>query len=128
MPSNYEEIRKDNVRRRGEEFDDMGQFISKLYSDRAHFVYELLQNAEDALERRYRVDPLNSLPCSVSFCLYKDRLIFKHFGQPFNEQDVRAISDVLKGTKNVDMTQIGKFGIGFKSCKLTSTLDGLISR
>ena len=56
MPSNYEKIREDNIRRRGEEFDDIGRFISEmLYSDKKHFVYELLQNVEDALERRDRV-------------------------------------------------------------------------
>ena len=116
MASDYEKIRDDNIRRRGEEFDDIGRLISEqLYSDRSQFVYELLQNAEDALERRFRQDPLNVLPISVQFGLYKDRLEFKHFGQPFDEEDVRAISDVLKGTKGEDKTQIGKFGIGFKS-------------
>ena len=61
MPCNYDKITKDNIRRRGEEFDDIGRLISQqLYSDRSHFVYELLQNAEDALERRFRDDPKNN--------------------------------------------------------------------
>jgi len=116
MASNYEKIKNDNIRRRGEEFDDIGRLISEqLYSDRSQFVYELLQNAEDALERRFRKDHLNALPINVQFKLYKDRLEFRHFGQPFDEEDVRAISDVLKGTKAEDKAQIGKFGIGFKS-------------
>ncbi|HOM98303.1 MAG TPA: hypothetical protein PLY41_08380, partial [Acetomicrobium sp.] len=116
MPSNYEEICKDNVRRRGEEFDDIGRLISEqLYSDRTHFIYELLQNAEDALGRRKRYNPESKLPTSVKFLLYKDRLEFRHFGEKFNTDDVRAITDVLKGTKSGDKTQIGKFGIGFKS-------------
>ena len=33
----------------------------------------------------------------------------------FDERDVRGICDVLAGTKEKDVTQIGKFGIGFKS-------------
>ncbi len=116
MPSDYEKIRNDNIRRRGEEFDDIGRLISEqLYGDRSHFVYELLQNAEDALERRFRQDPLSRLPVSVQFRLYENRLEFRHFGQLFDEEDVRAISDVLKGTKGEDKAQIGKFGIGFKS-------------
>jgi hypothetical protein len=116
MPSNYDQITKDNIRRRGEEFDDIGHLISEqLYSDRSHFVYELLQNAEDALERRFRDDPQNNSPCGVKFLLFKDRLEFRHFGQLFNENNVKGISDVLKGTKSEDSTQIGKFGIGFKS-------------
>jgi len=116
MPSNYDYISKDNIRRRGEEFDDIGHLISeRLYSDRSHFVYELLQNAEDALERRFRDGRQNNSPCGVKFLLFKDRLEFRHFGHLFNENDVKGISDVLKGTKIEDISQIGKFGIGFKS-------------
>jgi len=116
MPSDYEQICKDNIRRRGEEFDDIGRLISEqLYSDRTHFIYELLQNAEDALGRRKRNNPESELPTNVKFLLYKDRLEFRHFGENFNTNDVKGISDVLKGTKSGDKTQIGKFGIGFKS-------------
>lgn len=116
MPSDYEQITLDNIRRRGEEFDDIGRLLSEqLYSDRTHFIYELLQNAEDALERRFQSSPDSCLPSDVRFCLYQDRLEFRHYGQPFNTDDVRGISDVLKGTKAADINQIGKFGIGFKS-------------
>ena len=116
MPSDYKKICKDNIRRRGEEFDDIGRLISeRLYSDKSHFVYELLQNSEDALERRFRLDPHNGCPRAVQFRLFHDRLEFRHFGVPFDEEDVRGISDVLKGTKAKDFDQIGKFGIGFKS-------------
>lgn len=116
MPSNYQKIREDNIRRRGEEFDDIGRLISEqLYADRSHFVYELLQNAEDALERRSDKNLATTNAHSVRFLLYNDRLEFRHFGQPFDEDDVRAISDVLRGTKGEDKSQIGKFGIGFKS-------------
>lgn len=116
MPSNYEEICRDNIRRRGEEFDDIGRLISEqLYSDRTHFIYELLQNAEDALDRRKKNNPESKLPTNVKFLLYKNHLEFRHFGEKFNTNDVKGISDVLKGTKSEDKTQIGKFGIGFKS-------------
>lgn len=116
MPSDYREITKDNVRRRGTHFDDIGRWISEqFYSDRTHFIYELLQNAEDALRRRFREGPNSKLPCRVQFRLLPDRLEFRHFGKLFDEEDVRAISDILKGTKAGDMNQIGKFGIGFKS-------------
>ena len=116
MPSDYDEICKDNIRRRGEEFDDIGRLISEqLYSDRSHFIFELLQNAEDALARRIRQDPENSSGCAVQFRLFPDKLEFRHFGVPFGEDDVRGVSDVLKGTKKEDVSQIGKFGIGFKS-------------
>jgi hypothetical protein len=116
MPSDYQAITADNIRRRGEEFDDIGRLISEqFYSDQTHFVYELLQNAEDALRRRHIVQPGLGLPNSVTFRLYSDRLEISHFGQPFNLDDVIGISDILRGTKGDDPKQIGKFGIGFKS-------------
>jgi hypothetical protein len=128
MHSDYERITRDNIRRRGEEFDDIGRFLSEqLYSDRTHFVYELLQNAEDALERRLKNNSKVNFSCKVQFRLYGDRLEFSHFGQPFDTEDVRAISDILKGTKNEDLNQIGKFGIGFKSVYGFTTLPEIHS-
>lgn len=116
MASNYQVIREENIRWGGEGFDDMGKFISdQLYSDQTHFIFELLQNAEDALARRYKYNPSSPLPKSVTFHLFKNRLEVRHFGQPFNEDDVRGISNVLRSSKNNDDTQIGRFGIGFKS-------------
>ena len=116
MSSNYDEITAENITRRGTDFDDIGNFIAqKLYSDQTHFVYELLQNAEDALRRRSRHQPKSKLPRSVTFHLFHDRLEVSHFGQSFDEDDVRGVSDILKGTKDEDTSQIGTFGIGFKS-------------
>lgn len=116
MSCDYKKIALDNIRRRGEEFDDIGRLISEeLYSDKSHFIYELLQNAEDALARRFKSYPYDSSPRKVHFKLFKDRLEFRHFGALFNEDDVKGITDVLKGTKRDDLVQIGKFGIGFKS-------------
>lgn len=116
MPSDYEKICQDNLRRRGNEFDDLGRLLAEqLYTDKSHFVYELLQNAEDALERLIRSKPNVSFRRSVKFRLYRDKLVFGHFGIPFSEEDVKGISDVLSGTKVDDKLQIGRFGIGFKS-------------
>ena len=64
MTSDYEAITKDNIRRRGEEFADIGHFLAeKLYGDRSHFIYELLQNAEDALARRRQEEPDGDFQC-----------------------------------------------------------------
>ena len=103
MASDYDAIRKENIRKYGEEtnlLDLLGDF---LYSDQAHFVYELLQNAEDAEAGR------------VEIILYTDRLEVSHDGRPFDEADVRGICGVCKSTKPDNPTKIGKFGIGFKS-------------
>ncbi len=74
------------------------------YSDSNHFVYELLQNAEDEKADRAVIE------------YYSDKLIFYHNGEPFNEEDVQGVSSMLMGTKNKEDAQtIGRFGMGFKS-------------
>ena len=116
MTSNYKKISDDNRIRRGTEFRDIGRWISEqFYSDSTHFIYELLQNAEDALERRSDNDETRHLSNEVSFRLHENRLEVSHYGHPFIEDDVIGISDILRGTKSLDYKQIGKFGIGFKS-------------
>ena len=77
--------------------------LDDIYPDRAHFIYELLQNAEDVGARE------------VSFTLSAKRLCFEHDGSPFNKRDVEAITTVGGGTKKDDDDAIGRFGIGFKS-------------
>lgn len=74
------------------------------YSDSNHFVYELLQNAEDEKATKVVIE------------YYKDQLVFYHNGDPFNEDDVRGVSSMLMGTKDRNDAQtIGRFGMGFKS-------------
>lgn len=74
------------------------------YSDCNHFVYELLQNAEDERATKVVIE------------YRKDYLAFYHDGDPFDEADVKGVSSMLMGTKNRDDAQtIGRFGMGFKS-------------
>ena len=102
MASNYDLIRQENIRKYGEETHHLA-FLGRLYSDRTHFVYELLQNAEDAEATQVQIN------------LRKNCLEFLHDGKLFDEADVRGICGVGEGTKPEDLTKIGKFGIGFKS-------------
>lgn len=84
--------------------------LANLYAERAHFVFELLQNAEDALRRRpsgWRGSR------TVNFQLASQCLRVSHYGEPFNAGDVQAICSVGETTK--ELTDIGRFGIGFKS-------------
>ena len=67
----------------------------------AHFVYEILQNADDAGASE------------IDFVLGPTELIVEHNGKAFDERDVRAISYFGKG--KTDVTAIGRFGLGFKS-------------
>ncbi len=75
-----------------------------FYPDQAHFVFELLQNAED------------TGATEVAFTLRDDGCWFEHNGtRPFIESDVRSITGIHNSTKTKSPDQIGKFGIGFKS-------------
>ncbi len=86
------------------------------YPDTAHFIYELLQNADDALATE------------VTILLDRKSLIFKHNGTvhftvtdvedesitPGHINSIVGIGDSTKGDEEAT-NKIGKFGIGFKS-------------
>jgi len=110
MTSNYYSIRAENEHRYGTDIGRIGPLLlAHRYGDRTHFIFELLQNAEDALARRERWDG----PRAVAFGLSKTELTVSHFGIPFDETDVRSICGIADTTKY--LTSIGRFGIGFKS-------------
>lgn len=98
---------------------DMGGIsrnLSDMYSTKAHFIYELLQNADDAQATR------------AYFELYRDKAVFRHNGGVhFSVSDCDAIG-VKRGHLNAivsipeqsdkekeDGPRIGKFGVGFKA-------------
>ena len=89
------------------------------YSDSNHFIYELLQNAEDAFETNSEgvFDPATCAHASKVLIEYSNNyLTFYHNGKPFDEADVKGVSSMLMGTKDKDSGQtIGRFGMGFKS-------------
>ncbi|WP_304039397.1 sacsin N-terminal ATP-binding-like domain-containing protein [Desulfovibrio piger] len=80
------------------------RLLTDLYPDRAHFIYELLQNAEDTKASK------------VEFRLFSDRVEFYHNGERlFNLKDVESITSIGSSGKRDDITTIGKFGVGFKA-------------
>lgn len=92
--------------------------VVEKYSDQAHFIYELIQNADDA-----------RATCA-EFELHQDKLIFKHNGKrpfsisnPETEEDdqangllgdINSITAIGSSTKS-EKSVIGKFGVGFKA-------------
>lgn len=88
-----------------------------FYPDQAHFVFELLQNAEDALATE------------TMFTLQDDGCFFEHDGERhFTEDDVRSITGIDNSTKKKAPDQIGKFGIGFKSVFVYTQKPTIFSR
>lgn len=105
---------------------EMWRSIVEKYSDQAHFIYELIQNADDAGATRVR------------FVLKKDQLLFFHNGNrhfsisnPETEDidskqgclgDINAITGIAFSNKKNQENKIGKFGVGFKAVfQYTST-------
>ena len=110
MPVDYDTIREKNLKKYGTDIDRIGgMLLAERYDDRTHFIFEVLQNAEDALKRRGELPGKRS----VAFSLTADALTISHYGKPFNEADVRGVCGIGESTKK--LTDIGRFGIGFKS-------------
>lgn len=86
------------------QFPGLKTLLSQFYPDKNHFIYELLQNAEDAGAS------------SVRFEVLSNKLIFAHNGtEPFSIKHIDAITNISLSTKLDEDSKAGKFGIGFKS-------------
>ncbi|ODS30174.1 MAG: hypothetical protein SCARUB_04717 [Candidatus Scalindua rubra] len=81
---------------------NFNEILSGLYADPSHFVYELIQNAED------------SGATELFFNLFNDKFEIIHNGKDFDFDDVEGITGIGLSTKK-DLNKIGKFGVGFKS-------------
>src|ERR1700722_5833230 len=102
VPADYGEIRAENIARYGWDTAVL-DLLGHLYSERTHFIFELIKNAEDAGAHE------------LLFELLADRLEVRHDGRPFTEDDVRGVCGGGASSKSGDLTKIGTFGIGFKS-------------
>ena len=109
MNIDLDELRKKRLRwveaNRDNGFDEgINRLLTQLYPDNAHFIYELLQNAEDPEATQ------------VVFILSEYSIEFEHNGKRlFSLKDVESITSIGNSTKRDDPTSIGKFGVGFKA-------------
>ncbi len=91
------------------------------FHDPHKFVYEILQNADDAEAK------------VISFFLGKDYLLVSYDGAPFTECDVERICDVSthdsaeQSSKVHNLSKVGYKGIGFKSVFCVSESVTVIS-
>lgn len=74
-----------------------------MYSDSTHFIYEILQNADD------------HNATEIHFKLEKTKLTIQHNGDVFTEKNVKAITYFGASTSENELVKTGRFGIGFKS-------------
>lgn len=100
--------------KRGENPEDAATIASQLklnelelYTHTIRFIFELIQNADDAA--------LNNHPVDIKIYLIDKFLLFIHNGKAFDKEDVQAIANAAKSTKDQNLLQTGYKGIGFKS-------------
>lgn len=79
---------------------------SDIYSESQRFVFELIQNADDASKDTYN---------EIHFDFLPNCLIVSHNGKPFDENDIISLTGAGASTKRADPTKTGYKGIGFKS-------------
>lgn len=77
-----------------------------IYSEDKRFIYELIQNADDAA--------LNE-DSELSIDILDNYVVLSHNGAPFSSRDIRGLCSIGLGTKTNDATKTGYKGIGFKS-------------
>ena len=101
MATDYKKIAEEHRKRYGSDTEYRSFFYEQLYSEKTHFVYELIQNGDDNKSGHLELQ------------LGENALLVWNDGCHFSEEDVRSICSL--GLSNKDLTQIGTFGIGFKS-------------
>ena len=95
--------RKSFVQTSKENNFNFDSILAGLYNDPSHFIYEILQNAEDAGATE------------IIFKASRKNLEIIHNGKDFDFEDVKGITGIGISTKKDDINAIGKFGVGFKS-------------
>jgi Holliday junction resolvase-like predicted endonuclease len=115
------------------DYDNALKILSEqLYSKDIHFIFELLQNAEDnhyadTVIPELSFELLANDPTNTPGC--KGCLVIRNNEIGFNINNIKAISSIGKSTKanQKDVGYIGEKGIGFKSVFVVSSSPHIFS-
>lgn len=77
-----------------------------IYSESERFIFELIQNADDAAQGDSN---------EIHFHFFPSNVVVSHNGKVFSEEDVSSITRAGASTKKSDPNKTGYKGIGFKS-------------
>jgi len=90
-------------------FDHINELEKDKTNNAKRWFWELLQNAKDSVQD----------DVSIDVELLNDKLIFKHSGNPFREEDILHL--IFHGSSKIEEEgKVGRFGTGFMSTHLLS--------
>ncbi len=104
LPRNIREHIEENKKFR----EAASRLASEIYTRKPHFIFELIQNAEDN-------DYEKSAEPKIKFIIESNGLVIQNNEKGFNEKNVRALCGIGGSTKAKALGFIGEKGIGFKS-------------
>ncbi|UJR07466.1 hypothetical protein I4U23_011755 [Adineta vaga] len=84
--------------------ESLKSLSSDLYTDNIRFIYELIQNADDAQAKHIVLATLSG-----------KYLVIAHNGKTFDEKDLQGLCGINNGTKKKDLNKTGYKGLGFKA-------------
>lgn len=101
--------------------EDAARLVSNLYTEKPHFILELIQNAED---NSYA----EGVTPKLKFIIQENQLVIQNNEEGFKEENVSAICAIGKTTKKDKRSgYIGEMGIGFKSVFMVSSEPAVFS-
>ena len=109
LPEKIQAYIENNKEFRGE----AARIGEEIHSEKAHFVFELIQNADDN-------DYKKSVEPKIKFIIKSNELIIQNNEKGFKEENVRKLCRIGGSTKIKKSGYIGEKGIGFKSVFMVS--------
>ena len=109
LPEKIQAYIENNKEFRGE----AARIGEEIHSEKAHFVFELIQNADDN-------DYTESVEPKIKFIIKSNELIIQNNEKGFKEENVRKLCRIGGSTKIKKLGYIGEKGIGFKSVFMVS--------